>query len=225
MFTYTKGRDLIVLLVYVDELIITSTSTDLISKVKSFIHHQFKIKDLGQLHYFLGIEVARSTTGLFLNQRKYALELISEAGLTACKPSTVPIDPKHKLALSTAAPLADPTPYRRLVGQLLYLTVTRPDISYATHILSQFLQQPTQEHLQAAHKILRYLKQAPSQGLFYPADQPLSLTAYCDADWGSCPVTRRSITGYAILLGSSLVSWKAKKQEVISRSSAEEEYR
>lgn len=100
VFTYTKGKDLIVLLIYVDDVIITGKSTDIISRVKNFIHDKFQIKDLGQLHYFLGIEVPRSANGLFLNQRKYALDLISETGLTACKPSSTPMDPKHKLTLS-----------------------------------------------------------------------------------------------------------------------------
>ncbi|CAM8879909.1 unnamed protein product [Rhodiola kirilowii] len=225
LFTYDKNGVYLALLVYVDDIIITCTSSTLITSVKQFIHSKFKIKDLGQLHYFLGIEVARSHTGIFLNQRKYALELISEAGLLGCKPSSTPMDSKYKLSLSTAKALSDPEVYRRLVGQLIYLTVTRPDLSYAVHILSQFMATPTEDHLQAAHRVLRYLKAAPAQGLFYPSKQPLHITAFCDADWGSCPITRRSVTGYSILLGNALVSWKTKKQSVVSRSSAEAEYR
>lgn len=150
--------------------------------------------------------------------------MIQEAGLTGCKPSIIPINPKYKLALSTTPILTDPTPYRRLIGKLIYLTVTRPKISYAVHVRSQFMNTPTEEHLQAGHKILRYLKNAPAQGLYYPASQTLTLTAYCDADWGSCPITRRVCNCYAILLGKSLVSWKTKKQTVVSCSSAKAEY-
>ncbi|CAM8883046.1 unnamed protein product [Rhodiola kirilowii] len=176
------------------------TSTSMIQHVKEFIHAAFKIKDLGELKYFLGIEVARSKSGLFLNQRKYALDLIKEARLLGCKPSTIPIDTKHQLALSKATPLADPTGYRRLVAQLIYLTVTRPDLAYAVHILSQFMIAPTEDHLQAAHKVLCYLKGSPAQGLFYSAQTSLQVAAYCDANWGSCPLTRRSITGYCVTL-------------------------
>ncbi|CAM8982071.1 unnamed protein product [Rhodiola kirilowii] len=178
LFTYDKGGEFLALLVYVDDVIITVTSTTLMDSVKQFIHSQFKIKDLGQLHYFLGIEVARSSSGIFINQRKYALELISEAGLLGCKPSTTPMDPKHNLSLSSTPALADPAIYRRLVGQLIYLTVTRPDLAYSVHILSQFMAIPRKEHLQAAHRVLRYLKSGPTQGLFYPSNQPLLITAF-----------------------------------------------
>ncbi|CAM8979609.1 unnamed protein product [Rhodiola kirilowii] len=225
LFTYTKEGIFLALLVYVDDVILTGTSSDLIQKVKAFIHDLFKIKDLGQLRYFLGFEVSRSDDGLFFNQRKYALELLSEAGLLACKPSLIPMDTNHKLRLSTAPVLDDTMPYRRLIGQLIYLTNTRPNLAYPVHILSQFMNKPTDDHLKAAHKVLRYLKLAPAQGLFYPSGKDLRLAAFCDADWGACPITRKSRTGYAVTLGDALISWKTKKQATVSRSSAEAEYR
>ncbi|CAM8962825.1 unnamed protein product [Rhodiola kirilowii] len=211
LFTYDKEGIFLALLAYVDDVILTGTSSSLIQSVKTYIHDLFRIKDLGQMRYFLGFEVARASEGLFLNQRKYALELIAEAGLLACKPSSIPMDTKHKLSLSTAPALDDPCPYRRLVGQLIYLTNTRPDNAYYVHILSKFMNQPTTDHLTVAHKVLRYLKLAPAQGLFYPSHQPLQLEAHCDADWGACPLTRKSITGYAVTLGHALISWKTKK--------------
>ncbi|CAM8887546.1 unnamed protein product [Rhodiola kirilowii] len=180
LFTLLKGHDYIALVVYVDDIILTVTSQILIDQVKHFIDFKFKIKDLGTLRLFLGIEVARSSSGLFLNQRKYALELIQGAGLLGwCKPSSLPMDTKHKLALSTSHVLDDPTKYRRLVGQLIYLTVTRPDLAFSVHVLSQFMHQPKEDHMKAEHKVLKYLKLAPAQGLFYPASQRLLLKAYC----------------------------------------------
>lgn len=202
MFTYTTGKDFLALLVYVDDILLTGTSELLMTQVKEYLNKKFSIKDLGHIHYFLGIEVARSVSRIVINQRKYAIDIIHEAGLARCKPSVVPMDPKHKFALSTDQLLEDPTPYRRLVGRLIYLTVTRPDTSYAVHVLSQFMNSPTQDHLQAAHKVLRYLKNAPAQGLYFSSKQDLSLTSYCDSDWGSCPITRRSVTALQFTSGT-----------------------
>lgn len=207
---------------YVDDVVMTGTSENFITMVKEFLKAKFSIMDLGALHYFLSIKVARSSTSVFRNQRKYALDMISEAWLIGCKPSPIPIDPRHKLAMSTTPLLADPSSYRSLVGKLIYLTMMRPNLAYEVHALSQFMNNLTEDHQQAAFKVLRYLKNAPAQGLFYPADQPLTLSAFCDADWGSCPITRRFVTNYVVLLGKSLVSWK-KKKDVFSWSSLETE--
>ncbi|XP_019085229.1 PREDICTED: uncharacterized protein LOC109126294 [Camelina sativa] len=135
------------------------------------------------------------------------------------------MDPSLHLTTSMGTPLSNPRSYRELIGLLLYLTITRPDITFAVHQLSQFISAPLDIHLQAAHKVLRYIKANPGQGLMYSVDSDLSLNAFCDADWGKCKDTRRSITGYCIYLGNSLISWRSKKQGVTSRSSTESEYR
>ncbi|CAM8966812.1 unnamed protein product [Rhodiola kirilowii] len=225
LFTLTRGSVFLILLVYVDDVIITGNSEELISEVKMFIHEKFRIKDLGQLKYFLGLEVARSTDGIFLHQRKYALELLEEHNLTDCKPAKTPMRLKHNLSMSAAVVMTDPLHYRRLVAKLIYLTITRPDLAYSVHILSQFMQHPTEEHHTAALRLLRYVKAAPAQGIYFSAISDLTLSAYCDADWAACPLTRRSITGHCVLLGPCAISWKTKKQQVVSRSSAESEYR
>ncbi|CAM8906724.1 unnamed protein product [Rhodiola kirilowii] len=221
LFTLTQGSDFMILLVYVDDVLITGTLEKLIEAVKLFIHKKFRIKDLGYLKYFLGLEVARSTDGIFLNQQKYALELLNEHNLTDCKPAKTPMQTKHSLSLSTAPLLSDSLTYRRLVGKLIYLTITRPDLAYPVHIISQFLQHPTEEHLSAAFTLLRYIKAAPAQGIFFSSQSDLQLQAFCDADWAACPLTKRSIIGHCVMLGSSIISWKTKKHPVVSRSSSE----
>ncbi|CAM8928769.1 unnamed protein product [Rhodiola kirilowii] len=173
LFTYEVGDIFLILLVHVDDVVIIGTCSKMIEEVKKFIHDAFKIKDLRLLKFFLGIEVARSYSGVFINQRKYVLDLLNDAGLLGCKPSTIPMDTKHKLSLSTSELLSDPTSYKRLVGKLIYLTVTRPDLTYPVHILSQFISSPKQDHLNTAHKVLRFIKQAPAQGLFFASSSTL----------------------------------------------------
>ena len=188
-----------------------------------FFGYCIKMKDLGPLKYFLGIEVARSSAGLFLCQRKYTLDIVFEAGILGAKPSGSPIEQNHKLDLANGALLTDLEAYRRLVGCLIYLSVTRPDLAYSLHILSQFMQAPRIEHWEAALRVVRYLK--GTQGILLHSDCDLTLQGWCDSDWAACPLTRRSLIGWLVFLGKSLVSLKTKKQHTVSRSSAEAEYR
>jgi len=169
--------------------------------------------------------VAHGSKGPFLSQRKYALEIVDECGLLGAKPSDFPMEENHKLALATGTHLDDARSYRRLVSRLIYLTITRPDLCYAVHILSQFMQAPREEHMNAARRVLRYIKGSPDCGLVIHAHSDLQLIGYCDSDWGACPITRRSLIGYLVTLGDSPISWKTKKQTTVSRSSAEAEYR
>ncbi|CAL8992943.1 unnamed protein product [Prunus brigantina] len=225
LFTRSQNNSFTALLIYVDDIVITGDDPKAIQSIKDFLNVRFRIKDLGPLKYFLGIEVARSKKGIFISQRKYALEILDDAGLLGARPSPFPMEQTLRLRPDEGKPLKDATKYRRLVGRLIYLTVTRPDIAFSVHILSRFMHQPHQPHLDAALRVLRYLKSSPGQGIFFAAHNDLKLKAFSDSDWGSCPTTRRSVTGYCTFLGNSLISWKSKKQNTIARSSAEAEYR
>ncbi|CAA7040888.1 unnamed protein product [Microthlaspi erraticum] len=225
LFTLNDGKRRLHVLVYVDDLIISGNTLDHITGFKEYLSTCFHMKDLGILKYFLGIEVSRSSKGIYLSQRKYILDLVSEAGLLGAKPCSFPMDQNHGLALAVGEEIDDPTRYRRLVGRLIYLHVTRPELAYSVHILSQFMQSPKQAHWDAALRVVRYLKGCPGQGILLKSGMSLTLTAWCDADYSGCPITRRSLTGWFVQLGDSPLSWKTIKQDVVSRSSAESEYR
>lgn len=226
LFTRRSGTSFVALLVYVDDILLTGTYIDHILAVKTMLSSQFLLKDLGSAKYFLGLEIARSSTGLCLSQRKYCLLILDDSGLLNCKPSSALMDPNIKLSKDIGTPLIgeDITSYRRLVGRLLYLQISRRDICLAVHKLSQFLQTPTSSHLQAANHLLKYLKENPGQGILIKPITKFQLRAFVDAEWGACLDTRRSVTGFCVFLDDTLIAWKSKKQVTVSRSSAEAEY-
>ncbi|XP_076891316.1 uncharacterized protein LOC143542661 [Bidens hawaiensis] len=228
MFVLNDKNVFIVLLVYVDDIVVTGNSKSEIDKRKQLLKTKFRIEDLGKLKYFLGIKVIQSEEGVCLSQRKYCMDMKSEFRLSASKPMSVPID-KHYIVMDLCNKdnsfLTDITSYQRLIGKLIYLSHTRPDIGYVVHFLSQFMHKPKMAHFQIALKLLKYLKGSPGKGIIFKKGGFFQLKAFADSDWGKCLETRRSMTGYCVFLGSSLISWKSKKQDTVSRSSAEAEYR
>ncbi|XP_074276920.1 uncharacterized protein LOC141600577 [Silene latifolia] len=225
LFIFVKGSVRIHVLVYVDDFIVSGNDLNALVSFKEYLHKCFHMKDLGDLKYFLGLEVARHTDGIFLCQRKYTLDILQEVGLLGCKPVSTPIEQQNQLGCSGSKFLTNPEPYRRLVGRLVYFVVTRPDLSYSVHLLSQFMSAPREDHWNAALRVVRYLKGTPGQGILLSALSTLKLSGWCDSDWAKCPESRRSLTGWLMFLGSSPISWKTKKQPTVSLSSAEAEYR
>lgn len=183
------------------------------------------MKDPGEFHHFLGVSVSRQSSGLFLSQRQYCLEILEHAGMTDCKPCSTPVDTTSKLSSTDGSRVADPTDYRSLAGTLQYLTFTRPDIQYAVQQVCLHMHDPRESHLTALKRILRYVRGTMELGLHIRTSSSHDLVAYSDADWARCPDTRKSTSGYAVFLGDNLVSWSSKRQQTVSRSSTEAEYR
>jgi hypothetical protein len=224
LFVRTGKVGRLIVLVYVDDLIITGDNMDEIQSLKSTLHETFSIKDLGSLKYFLGIEMDHSSKGLFLNQRKYIVDLLHEVGMTDSKPAHTPLKSNLKLNFE-GEPLSDISMYQRLVGKLIYLTITRPDITYAVSLVSQFMHSPTSLHLTIVKRILRYLKGTVTKGILMKNNGHFKLEGFSDSDWAGNAIDRKSTTGFCTFIGGNLVTWKSKKQTVVARSSAEAEYR
>ncbi|XP_028123663.1 uncharacterized protein LOC114320794 [Camellia sinensis] len=183
------------------------------------------MKDLGTLNYFLGLEISHDSFDYFLSHTKYASDLLTRAALTDCKTTSTSIDPQTRLTPLDGTLLSNATLYRQLVGNLIYFTVTRPDLSYAVHIVSQYMLASRTPHYDALLRILRYLKSTLFYGLHYSSLSFLKHHAYSDTDWAGDPTDRRSTTGFCFFLGDSLISWRSKKQALTARSSTKAEYR
>ncbi|PRQ37607.1 putative RNA-directed DNA polymerase [Rosa chinensis] len=212
LFIKRKNGKITALIVYVDDMIVTGDDPKEMNELQKYLSKEFEMKDLGQLKYFLGIEVARSKKGISLSQRKYVLDLLTETGMLDCSPIETPIEMNHRLAIYPDQIPTDKGRYQRLVGRLIYLSHTRPDIAYA-NIWMQFF------------RILRYLKMAPGKGLLFEKKDELEVGGYTYADWAGDKTDRRSTSGYFTFVGGNLVTWRSKKQKVVARSSAEAEFR
>ncbi|XP_028095398.1 uncharacterized protein LOC114295371 [Camellia sinensis] len=221
--TKTERGVLLLLLLYVNDMIITEDDIMGISSLKKFLSRQFEMKDLGLLSNFLGLEISYDSSGYFLTQAKYTSDLLVRAALTNCKTTPTPIDPQTRLTPLDL--LSDGTIYRQLAGNLIYLTIIRLDISDVVHIVSQFMAAPRSLHYDALIRILYYLKGTMFHGLHYSAYSSIQLHTFSDADWVGDPIDRRSTIGLCFFLGDCLISWRSKTQTLVARSSTEAKYR
>ncbi|GJR74735.1 ribonuclease H-like domain-containing protein [Tanacetum coccineum] len=224
LFIYHRGSETAYLLLYVDDIILTASSSTLLQHLISSLNSEFVMTDLGLLNYFLGISAHRTTNGLFLSQTKYAKEILERAHMLNYNPYKTPVNTESKLG-PDGDPVEDPILFRSLAGALQYLTFTRPDLSYAVQQICLFMHDPREPYYTALKRILRYVCGTLDHGLQLYYSHTSQLIAYSDADWVGCPSTRRSTLGYCVFLGDNLITWSSKRQHVISRSSTEAEYR
>ncbi|XP_022883114.1 uncharacterized protein LOC111399852 [Olea europaea var. sylvestris] len=216
-YRHTDGDKVAILIVYVDDIILTGDDSNEIERLKKILAKEFKIKDLGNLKYFLGMEFARSNKGIFVSQRKYILDLLGEIGLLRCKAAETPIEPNLILQPANPEEVINREQYQRLVGKLLSLSHTWPNIAFATSVVCQFMHSSGPEHFEAVYKFLRYLKGTPGKGLLFGGYGNLQVEIYTDADWAGSVIDRRSTSGYCTFVEGNLVTWRCKKQSVVAR--------
>ncbi|KAL5716460.1 hypothetical protein ACHQM5_018147 [Ranunculus cassubicifolius] len=223
LFVFQQQEDIIYLLVYVDDILLTGNNPGTCGTVIEHLQKHFAVKNLGPIHYFLGLEITKTSNGYFINQAKYATDLLARTSMTNANSSPTPCTTTTRLD-STTGDLLSPdkaTEFRSIVGGLQYLSWTRPDLSLAINQVCQYLHCPRTSHNQAVKRILRYLKGTVTHGI-HITKGPSQIEAFCDADWAGSPDDRRSTTGFCIYYGTS---WSAKKQPTVARSSTKAEYR
>ena len=182
LFIFHRGSETVYLLLYVDDIVLTASSSALLRQTIQALQQEFSMKDLGELHHFLGIHVDRSPKGMFLSQRHYTMDILERAGMSDAKPCSTPVDTNSKMSGTVGTPVSDPTHYRSLTGALQYLTFTRPDISYAVQQVCLYMHDPREHHLTAVKRILRYIRGTLDHGILLRRSAPSELLVYSDAD-------------------------------------------
>ncbi|KAL4385296.1 hypothetical protein GQ457_15G029610 [Hibiscus cannabinus] len=219
-----KNADLLVISLYVDDLLVMGSNDKAVSEFKLSMQKEFEMSDLGLMSYFLGMEINQSKAGIFISQNKYALDVLKKFKLESCKGVDSPLPSNLKLSKNDGEKLYDPSIFRSIVGSLLYMTATRPDLMFPATLLSRFLSSPTDVHLGVAKRVLRYVKSTLGEGLNYLKMDNVVLTGYSDSDWAGSLDDMKSTSGYVFNVGSGAICWSSKKQQVVAQSTAEAEY-
>jgi hypothetical protein len=225
LFIYKANGIHIFVLIYIDDIIITSSHRGAISKLIQDLHSSFALKDLGPLNFFLGVEASWKSDGLHLSQQRYIMDILKKTNMELVKPASTSMSSSNKPSKFEGSTITNPTLYRSTVGSLKYLSLTRPDIAFAVNKVSQFMQDPHEPHWTAIKRILRYLKATIEYTFCIYKLSSHQLIAFLDSDWAGCPDDRKSTSGYCVFLGKNLISWSSKKQPTVSRSSTESEYK
>ncbi|GJR52490.1 putative ribonuclease H-like domain-containing protein [Tanacetum coccineum] len=218
-----KG-DILLVQVYVDDIIFGSTRNEMCTEFEKMMHKKFQMSSIGELTFFLGLQVTQKDDGIFISQDKYVDEILKKFGFSTVKTTSTPMETSKPLLKDAEAEDVDVHLYRSMIGSLMYLTASRPDIMFAVCACARFQVTPKVSHLHAMKRIFRYLKGQPKLGLWYPKDSPFDLEAYTDSDYAGASLDRKSTIGGCQFLGSRLISWQCKKQTIVANSTTEAEY-
>lgn len=218
------GGKLLIVCLYVDDLIFTRNDSAMFEKFKRSMMVEFDMSDLGMMHYFLGSEVKQFATGIFISQEKYVREILDRFQMKNCNSMSTPTEVGLKLRKNREGKKVDSTLYKQIMGSLMYLTATRPEITYSVSLISRYMENPTELHLLAAQRIFRYLQGTIDFGLLYKKGKKLDLFGFTDSDYAGAIDDRKSTSGYVFMLGSRAVSWSSKKQPIVTLSTTEAEF-
>ncbi|GJW65418.1 putative ribonuclease H-like domain-containing protein [Tanacetum coccineum] len=224
LFIKKDRRDIMLVQVYVDDIIFGSTKSSMVKDFEDLMQKEFKMSSMGELTFFLGLQVKQTTAGIFLSQDKYVKDILNKFDFRNIKPASTPIEAHKSLGKDEEGEEVDVHLYRSMIGCLMYLTASRPDIMFAVCLCARFQVTPKVSHMHAVKRIFRYLKHQPKLGLWYPKDSPFHLEAFSDSDYAGDNHDRRSTSGGCQYLGRRLVSWQCKKQTIVAISSTEAEY-
>ncbi|KAM0981906.1 hypothetical protein EV1_014829 [Malus domestica] len=203
---HVDGQETLIVSIYVDDIVYTGSCLEMIEDFKCDMMNKYEMSDLGLLHHFLGIGVIQQEGSIFIHQKKYALSLLDKFGLKSCKSVSIPLPPTDKLRKGDGSEAADEELYRKIVGSLLYLTATRPDILYSACVLARYMHCPSIKHLGTARRILRYVQGTVDYGIKYEKGNAALLIGFCDSDWSGDEDDMKSTSGYAFSFGSGAFS-------------------
>ncbi|GJS77794.1 putative ribonuclease H-like domain-containing protein [Tanacetum coccineum] len=224
LFIRRNKKDIMLVQVYVDDIIFGSTNKSWCDEFEALMQSRFQMSSMGELTFFLGLQVKQNKGGIFISQDKYVAEILKKFDLVNVKAAITPMETKLPLTKDEEAFDVDVHLYRSMIGSLMYLTASRPDIMYAVCVCSRFQVTPKTSHLNAVKRIFKYLKGKPNLGLWYPRESPFDLEAFSDSDYGGSNLDRKSTTGGCQFLGQRLISWQCKKQTIVATSTTEAEY-
>ncbi|KAK1424228.1 hypothetical protein QVD17_19549 [Tagetes erecta] len=224
LFMKRENEELLCVQVYVDDIIFGSTSASMCKEFEEIMKSRFQMSSMGEINFFLGLQVKQSADRIFINQSKFVEKLLKKFKIQDFQTIRTPSDVNCKIQPDSKGKSVDQTLYRSMIGSLMYLTASRPDIMYAVCVCARYQSDPKESHLVAVKRIFRYLKGKPNLGLWYPYEGNFELYSYSDSDFGGCALDRKSTTGGCQFLGPRLVSWQCKKQTNVSVSTAEAEY-